>query len=188
MPRSERIQTQMTNRTRTSGFTVILGCVCAGLFLWTSGADAAGRKAVIQHSRAHLVEAREAFAAGQSDMALAHLDSVLAEDPANPDAFYFIGLIKLSHADTAGAEAALVEGVRLAPMSRRLKLLLARVWVETGKTVEADELVTEVMVLRPLDVDALYIKGLIALAGNDSIAAIEFWDTALSKELGGGDL
>ena len=167
---------------------VILGCLCAGLFLWAGGADAAGRQAVIQHSRALLVEAQEAFAAGQSDTALARLDSILVEDPANPDAFYFIGLIKLSHADTAGAELALVEGVRLAPLSRRLKLLLARVWVESGKTLEADELVSEVMVLRPLDVDALYIKGLIALAENDSTAAIEFWDQALSNELGGGDI
>jgi len=167
---------------------VILGCLCAGLLLWASGADAAGRQAVIQRSRVLLVEAQDAFAAGQSDTALARLDAILVEDPANPDAYYFIGLIKLSHADTAGAEVALVEGVRLAPLSRRLKLLLARVWVESGKTVEADKLVTEVMVLRPLDVDALYIKGLIALAGSDTTAAVEIWDTALNEELGGGEL
>ena len=178
----------MTHRIRTSGFMTILGCLCAGLFLWVDGADAADRQAVIQRSRALLAEAQAAFAAGQSDTALARLDSVLVEDPANPDAFYFIGLIKLSHADTSGAETALVEGVRLAPLSRRMKLLLARVWVEAGKTLEAEELVSEVMVLRPLDVDALYIKGLIALAGNDTTAAVEIWDKALSEELGGGDL
>ncbi|MEN8008371.1 MAG: tetratricopeptide repeat protein [Candidatus Krumholzibacteriota bacterium] len=178
----------MNFRIRTSVFMVILGCLCTGMILSADGAGAADRKAVVQRSRALLAEAREAFAAGQSDTALARLESVLVEDPANPDAFYFIGLIKLSHADTSGAEAALAEGVRLAPLSRRLKLLLARVWVESGKTVEADKLVSEVMVLRPLDVDALYIKGLIALAENDSTAAVEFWDTALTEELGGGDL
>ena len=132
-------------------------------------------------------EAQAAFSAGESDTALARLESVLTEDPANPDAFYFIGLIKLSEADTSGAEVALAEGVRLAPLSRRLKLLLARVWVEAGKTIEAEELVGEVMFLRPRDVDALYIKGLIALARSDSTTAIELWDTALSEELGGGE-
>ncbi len=174
-------------RIRSAGFMVILWCLCAGLFLCVDGADAADRQAVIQRSRALLSEAQAAFAAGQTDTALARLESVLTEDPANPDAYYFIGLIKLSEADTSGAEVALVEGVRLSPLSRRLKLLLARVWVEAGKTVEAEELIAEVMSLRPRDVDALYIKGLIALARNDSTAALEIWDSALSEELGGGE-
>ncbi len=176
----------MTRRTQAAGFMVILGCLCAGLFLCVDGADAADRQAVILRSRALLSEAKAAFAAGETDTALARCESVLTEDPANPDAYYFIGLIKLSDADTSGAEVALVEGVRLAPLSRRLKLLLARVWVEAGKTSEAEELVAEVMSLRPMDVDALYIKGLIALARSDSTAAVEIWDSALSEELGGG--
>ena len=74
----------MTHRIRTSGFMAILGCLCAGLFLWVDGADAADRQAVIQRSRVLLAEAQAAFAAGQSDTALARLDSVLVEDPANP--------------------------------------------------------------------------------------------------------
>lgn len=178
----------MRHRIPIPGLAVLLVCLCAGLFLQAEGAGAADRKAVIMRSRALLGEARDALAAGQPDTALVRLESVLEEDPANPDAFYFIGLIKLSYADTSGAQEALTEGVRLAPMSRRLKLMLARVWVELGKIDEADDLVTQVMVLRPLDVDALYIKGLIALAGNDSTAAVEFWDQALAEELGGGDL
>lgn len=177
----------MTIRAQVAGFMVILGFLCAALFLNVEAAMATDRQAVIQRSRALLTEAQEAFAVGQTDTALARLESVLSEDPSNPDAFYFIGLIKLSHADTSGAEVALVEGVRLAPLSRRLKLLLARVWVEAGKTSEAEELVAEVMSLRPRDVDALYIKGLIALARSDSTAAVEFWDTALSEELGGAE-
>lgn len=177
----------MTRRTQAAGFMVILGCLCVAVFLTTEPTMAADRQVIIKHSRALLSEAQAAFAAGESDTALARLESILIEDPANPDAFYFIGLIKLSDADTSGAEVALVEGVRLAPMSRRLKLLLARVWVEAGKTTEAEELVGEVMSLRPRDVDALYIKGLIALASSDSTAAIEIWDTALSEELGGGE-
>jgi len=157
-----------------------------GLFFWVEASMAADRKATIQRSRALLTEARAAFAAGEADSALAKLESVLDEDPANPDAFYFIGLIKLSHADTSGAEVALTEGVRQAPLSRRLKLLLARVWVEAGKPTEAENLVAEVTAIRPHDLDALYIKGLIALARNDSTAALEVWDTALAEELEGG--
>lgn len=178
----------MMPRIPKPGFMVLMVCVCAGIFLGTNESGAADRKAVVQRSRALLTEAREAMAMGQPDTALVRLESILEEDPANPDAFYFIGLIKLSYADTSGAQEALVEGVGLAPMSRRLKLMLARVWVELGKTDEADDLVSQVMVLRPLDVDALYIKGLIALADSDSTAAVEFWDKALSEELGGGDL
>lgn len=188
MPRAERIQTQMTGRIPLSGFMVVLVCLCAGLFLRADDACATDRKTIIKRSRLLLTEAQEALASGEPDTALARLESILEEDPANPDAFYFIGLIKLSHADTSGAEVALVEGVRLAPLSRRLKLMLARVWVEQGKADEANELVTQVMALRPLDVDALYLKGLIALAGNDTTAAVEFWDMALTEELGGGEL
>ena len=145
---------------------------------------ASDRQVIIQHSRTLLSEAKAAFNAGETDTALALLESVLVEDPANPDAFYFMGLIKLSHADTLGAETALTEGVNLAPLSRRLKLMLARVWVETGKIAEAEELVDQVMALRPRDLDALYITGLIALARNDSTTAVEVWESALSEELG----
>jgi cytochrome c-type biogenesis protein CcmH/NrfG len=174
----------MTNRIQAGMVVVIFGCLCAILSLGVEPTAAADRQATLHRSRALLSEAQAAFAAGQADTALARLESVLEEDPANPDAFYFIGIIKLSHADTSGAEVALVEGVKLAPLSRRLKLLLARVWVEAGKSTEAEVLVDEVMALRPRDLDALYIKGLIALARSDSTAAIEAWETALSEELG----
>lgn len=165
-------------------FGVVL---CAGLWLCVEDSVAADRQTTIQRSRALLLEAQEAFAVGETDTALARLEMVLEEDPANPDAFYFIGLIKLSHADTSGAEVALTNGVKLAPLSRRLKLLLARVWVEAGKTDEAEALVAEVMAIRPRDLDALYIRGLIALARNDSTEAIGLWETALTEELGGGE-
>lgn len=177
----------MSRRFRSGVWAVFAVVLCAGLFLSAGETEAADRQATIQRSRALLSEAQEAFAAGEEDTALARLESVLEDDPANPDAFYFIGLIKLSHADTSGAEVALVEGVRLAPMSRRLKLLLARVWVEAGKTDEAELLVGEVMALRPRDLDALYVQGLIFLARGDSTAAIGAWESALLEEMGGED-
>ena len=134
-----------------------------------------------------LADAQASFAAGEIDTALSRLENVLEEDPANPDAFYFIGLISLSLSDTSSAENALVEGVRLAPLSRRLKLLLALVWVNAGKYEEAEELINQVTALRPQDMDALYLQGLIALARDDSKAAMDIWDHALSVELGGGE-
>jgi cytochrome c-type biogenesis protein CcmH/NrfG len=174
----------MMDRMRAAYLLAAVGCICVALMVCADLATAADRRAVVQRSRALLSAAQAAFAAGETDSALIRLNEVLVEDPANPDAFYFIGLIMLSEADTSGAEVALVEGVTLAPLSRRLKLLLARVWTETGKTDEAEELVNEVMSIRPRDLDALYIKGLIALARNDSTTAMEFWDTALAEELG----
>lgn len=131
-----------------------------------------------------LADAQTSFAAGETDSALIHLQQVLEEDPANPDAYYFIGLISLSLSDTSGAEVALTEGVRLAPMSRRLKLLLALVWVKSGNYDEAEKLINEVTALRPKDLDALYLQGLIALARDDSAHALEIWDHALAEELG----
>jgi cytochrome c-type biogenesis protein CcmH/NrfG len=145
----------------------------------------ADRKAVIQRSRELLAEANQAYVHGQPDTALARLEVVIAADSENPDAYYFIGIIKLSLADTSGAEAALAQGAQLAPLSRRIKLMLARVWIEAGKIDEAEGILAEVMVLRPKDIDCLYLSGLIALARADTSGAVKTWDAALSEKLGG---
>ena len=144
------------------------------------------RQAVMLRSRALLADATQAFAEGQADTALARLEEVIALDANNPDAYYYLGLIKLSYADTSGAEAVLVEGVRIAPLSRRIKLMLARVRIEAGKIDDAEEIVNGVMILRPKDIDCLYLTGLIALARADTSGAIGIWETALDEQLGGG--
>jgi len=158
--------------------------VCGGGGVEADGAE--DRKAVIQRSRSLLAEATQAFAQGQADTALARLEEVITLDANNPDAYYFLGLIKLSHADTSGAETVLVEGARIAPLSRRIKLLLARVRIEAGKIDEAEEIVNDVMTLRPRDIDCHYLKGLIALARADTSGAIGIWESALNEHLGGG--
>lgn len=175
----------MNRRSRWGSIVLAVIGLMAGLSLLADASGNADRQATIQRSRDLLADAQEAFAAGQADSALSRLESILVDDPANPDAYYMIGIIKLSNADTSGAEVALAEGVRKAPLSRRLKLLLARVWVELGRSDEAEKLVAEVMMLRPRDLDALYIKGLIALARSDTTTALELWETALHEELEG---
>lgn len=142
-------------------------------------AVAEDRREVVRMSRLLLGEARQAYAQGDTDMALAKLDSVMLADPVNPDAHYFMGAIRLDMADTAGAEDILTDGVAVAPLSRRLKLLLARVKIELGEVDEAEGLVNEVTAIRSGDLDAVYLQGLIALARGDSTTAVTLWDEVL---------
>ncbi len=144
----------------------------------------AQRRVERQRIRDLMGHALESFAAGENDAARAYLDSVLVADPANPDVFYFHGLIHLSEADTSAAAEILRVGVSKAPMSRRLKLLLARVQVEAGELAEAEALAREVITLRPTDPDAAYVLGLVALARGDSLSALTIWENAMAT--GGG--
>ena len=169
-----------------SCWTLLMLLLVLGPVARSRAQTSADRKEVILHSRAVMAEAHTVFARGQADSALAMLDDVIRQDAANPDAYYLKGLIKLSCADTAGAEASLVEGTRVAPLSRRIKLLLARVRIEAGKIDEAEEIVNGVMALRPKDFDCRYLQGLIALARADTTEAITIWESTLAEKLGGG--
>ena len=143
------------------------------------------RRAERKHIRHLMAQALDSFAAGENEVARAYLDSVLMADPANPDVYYFLGLIHLSEADTSAAAESLRAGVAQAPMSRRLKLLLARVQVEAGELAEAEALAQEVLTLRPTDPDAAYVLGLVALARGDSLSALKIWENVMAT--GGGE-
>ena len=161
----------------------------AAMLLWLTIAGpalAADRRTIRSENRVLLAEARAFFAAGENDSALARLDAVLVTDPANPDAYYFKGLIYLSVADTSAATESLGVGVEKAPLSRRLKLLLARVQVEAGEVDGAEQLAQEVVALRPFDPDAAYVLGLVALARSDTLAALAIWENVLVEKQKGG--
>ncbi len=134
--------------------------------------------------RSLLAEAHAALAAGQPDSALSSLTAVLEIDPTDPDAHYLIGGIQLAAADTAAAITTLTEGMKLAPLSSRLKLLTARIDLAQGRLAAADSLALTVLALKPRQADALFVRGMAALARQDSTAALAHWQLALVAELG----
>ena len=167
---------------RTRLVLIALLVAIGSLALFQPAARGNDRRTVVRQCRLLIGEAHRCYARGEVDSALAKLDEVLAADPANPDAHYFVGTIRLDQADTAGAEAILTAGVAKSPLSRRLKLLLARVKVAGGDPDGAATLVAEVTALRAHDLDAIYLQGLIALARGDSTTAASVWDAALMAQ------
>ena len=157
-------------------------CLCGALVAAGAALAVAGDRGEI---RRLLVEAQQAADRGDTLAAVAALDSVLAADPANPDAPYRLGILRLAAGDTAGAETILAEGVAVAPLSRRLKLLLALVRIETDPE-SSRKLVDEVLMMRRNDTDALYLRGRLALAEGDSARALAVWGDLLERTAAGG--
>ena len=168
-------------RLRRPGLRVV---VCAAAVLLVVASAAAERTTDRTEIRRLLASAQQATEQGDTAAAMASLDSVFVADPRNPDAPYRLGILHLASGDTASAVTSFEEGVAVAPMSRRLKLTLAFLY-----TIQGDEraagLVDEVLMLRRNDVDALYLRGLMALAEGDSVTALETWDGVLAAKIQG---
>jgi Tfp pilus assembly protein PilF len=148
--------------------------------------DDTDRQATIarmKQCRLFLKSANEYLGEGDFDSALIVLDSVLACDPKNPDAFYRKGEIFLAKGDTASAESAYAAGVSKAPLSARLKLSLARLKLAGGKDEEAAGLVDDVLAINPRSGEALYLKGITLLNAGDSAQAITQFQIALKQSL-----
>ena len=77
------------------------------------------------------------------------------------------------------AAVMLETGVEEAPLSSRLKLLLARLRLAEGRMDAAGGLVDDVLSVKPREEEALYLKGLIALERGDTTRAIDSWQKAL---------
>ena len=177
----------MTQRTGLAITAVLLGLFVVGAdAVAQSNGDREARREQVRRSRALLAEAVAAIDAGEFEAATVNLRTVLEGDPRNADAHYHLGRTLLAQGDTTGARAMLVEGTEKAPLSTRMKLLLARLQLAEGSPEEAAALLDGVLVIRPKDGESLYLRGLAYLAVGDSLAALEAWRTSLEITVEGG--
>ncbi len=158
--------------------------LCLLLCYQTSGIGSA-HAAVKNEVRQLLKQANEEISIGQPAAALEHLQAILVADPGNPDAHYLMGKVKYAADAFSEAEEILTLGMELAPLSSRIKLLLARVKLAQQVPDEADRLVSAVLAIKPHDTDALFLAGSVALARGDSTLTLTRWQEALAIELGG---
>jgi tetratricopeptide (TPR) repeat protein len=126
-----------------------------------------------------LKESRQMYHAAQYDSALVLLDQIQKLDPNNQDAFYILALNYLAMADSGKAISTLNQGIKLAPLSSRLKLLLARLHLKNNNLDEAGTLITTVLRFKTKHSEALYLKGLLSLAQGDTLKTLESWQSAL---------
>jgi tetratricopeptide (TPR) repeat protein len=80
----------------------------------------------------------------------------------------------------------LTVGIEKAPRSARLKLLAARLKLKGSDLESAMSLTEAVLAINPNQAEALYLKGLILMGQNDTVAAAPILEEAiriaLSKE------
>ena len=176
--------------TRKLGLTIV--SVLVGAFalgadaIAQSDVDREARREQIRRSRALLAEAVDAIDAGEHESASVSLRTILEDDPRNADAHYHLGRTLLAQGDTTGARAILLAGTEKAPLSTRMKLLLARLHIIEGSPEAAAALLDGILKLRPKDGETLYLRGLAHLAVGDSLAALEAWRTSLEIAVEGG--
>lgn len=157
------------------------------LFLPSSAQETSergGRSAGTVEGRHLLKESLDWIESGEFDSAFVCLHSVLERDPKNPDALFHTGRFLLWQGDSAGAISMLEVGVKAAPLSSRLKLLLARLMLAQGNIDSAAELVDGVLLVKPREGEALYLRGRIFLERGDTARAIDSWEEALRARLG----
>ena len=119
------------------------------------------------------------LAAGLYDSVMVALDQVRELSPDNPDAFYYEVLTHLALADTARALEVLNVGVERAPLSSRLKLLLARLLLADGKIDDAERVLDTLLRFKPRDPETLYLTGLVGLERGDTTRTLDSWQSAL---------
>ena len=177
---------KLTLQGRTSFLHLVLVAVLA-VTVVVSAQEGAGddKYAKLKQTRSLLKAAITDIDSGTYAPALVALDSVLALDPANADAYYYKGLATARAGDTAGAIALLSEGTSAAPLSSRLKVFLARLYLSTGEVDLAAGLIDAVLAIKPREGEARYLKGLTQLSQGDTSGAATSFEKALEIALPG---
>lgn len=171
---------------RIATATLLVLLLAASLCGQSDSPSGDDKQARLKLVRQHLKQAIKEAKSEQYPEALASLDSVLAIDEKNADAFYYKSLVFVHSGDTAAATEVLVEGTSKAPFSARIKLLLARLYLVDGKTDQAVQLIDTVLAIKPRLGEALYLKGMASAILSDSAAAVEALAKALEITLAGG--
>ena len=148
--------------------------------------QATDRAQLRAHVGALLGESQDYLAAEQYDSARVTLNQVLEIEPRNQDAFYYLAASYLAQADTSQAMEVLADGLAKSPMSSRIRLLTARLHINAGQYVEADDLIASTLRFKPNNPEAIYLRGLSLLARADTSAALADWEAALEKAVKGG--
>lgn len=151
-----------------------------------AGFISAGEKSSTEDKRSRMKQSRILLKQGlaleqegQYDSALGMFDSVLAIDAKNADGFYYRGLTLLRIGDTAAAVSSFASGVEKAPLSSRLKIMLARTKIIAGDPEGALTLLDKILMIKPHESEALYLKGSIFLEKGETANALEVLQKAL---------
>lgn len=169
---------------RIIAVSFLIGIISAPAARSQTEAPLSERQMTIKMCRDLLREAVAQMDSSNYDKAVVYLDSVFQCDPANPDAFYFKAMILGWKADTAGVMKLLETGIEKAPISTRLKVLLARYLISRGFYDGAFDQIENVLAIKPRDGEALYLKGIILQARNDTTGAVEIYKKALDISIG----
>ncbi len=145
------------------------------------------KRAKRKQVRLYLKKSRTYFDAQQVDSAYIYIDSLLHFDPKNVDGYYYKGLIELKNNDTTKADSTLTQGVAVAPLSTRIKILLARIKIEKKEYQQASELLDSILKIKPNEAETLYLRGLTYLYQNDTTKALEYLQHGLETALDKGN-
>ena len=117
---------------------------------------------------------------GEYSEAVRRFDAALTLDPVNPQAHYFIGLIRLQHFnDPAGAATALESSILLAPEDAEARYQLGIALERLSRPDDASGRFAEALALAPEHAGALYRTGLISEETGEIRDAIDFYTRSI---------
>jgi Tfp pilus assembly protein PilF len=156
------------------------------LMAQTDAGSGVDKFAKMKQVRKYLKQAVDGLDIGDIDKAMVYLDSAFLLDDSNADAHYFKALALMQTGDTASASETLTAGISMAPMSSRLKLLMAQIHLAAAELEQAKALVDAVLAIKPRQGEALYLKGLVLLGQGDTTLALESFQKATEIGLAKG--
>jgi tetratricopeptide (TPR) repeat protein len=127
--------------------------------------------------RAHwdaVEEATELLHEERFHEALVFLRDVITADPANPYAFFFLGVALFESGEIEASRDAYRACVRLAPKHLGAHVSLSHVLRQLGDNREAIKEAMAALAQAPGDADALYAAGMAYLARGDNAAAKKY--------------
>ncbi len=176
------------NRSRlTRFFEICLVCIILFAASPLPGDDTGSTSRNIRLEARNLLRAANtSFGEGNSERALAKIDSILALDSLNPDAFFLQAKISLAGGDTASATEILELARHKAPRSTRIKILLARIFIHRGEYEMPLALTEEILKFKPSDGEASFLHGWGLLIKGDTVQAADAFEKILTDKLAGG--
>jgi cytochrome c-type biogenesis protein CcmH/NrfG len=125
-------------------------------------------------------EAAELLAEGDHAAAAAEAERVLAADPDNEYAWYFLGAARFEQGQLPKALRAYVEALRRAPAYVGAMLGAGHTLRLLGRHDEAIRMGKQVLLRAPEDGDALHLLGLVHFARGDTAAARDYLERFLA--------